>query len=168
MHISAALLVAVLSASSPGLAQDSVPPSVHSTIRTPTARFALERAARAAVEKLEHPDCARVLSDFRDGSGRTLREGLEALGETPTSYLARITFHEALDSRSCRNHAVLAFSIVGNRDVYVCSPQFWETYRSNPVHVEAIVIHEMMHTLGLGENPPSATQINEQVLRRCR
>jgi hypothetical protein len=48
------------------------------------------------------------------------------------------------------------------------APQFWETYRSNPIHVEVIVVHEMMNTLGLGENPPTATQINEQVLRRCR
>jgi hypothetical protein len=54
------------------------------------------------------------------------------------------------------------------RDVYVCGRQFWEAYRSNPVRVEATVIHELMHTLGLGENPPSPLEIDAQVLKHCR
>ena len=39
---------------------------------------------------------------------------------------------------------------------------------TNPTYVEALVIHEMMHTLGLGENPPSSLEINARVLKRCR
>ena len=169
MRVLPTLLVASVSIPSrAALAQDAVPLSVNSTIHDATTRFALERAARGAVKKLERPECGRVLSDFRDRSGRTVQERLAALGDTPRSYLPRIAFHEGLDSRPCRSAAVLAYSNVGGRDVYVCSPQFWQTYRSNPTHVEVIVIHEMMHTLGLGENPPSPTQINEQVLKRCR
>jgi hypothetical protein len=33
---------------------------------------------------------------------------------------------------------------------------------------EAMVIHEMLHTLGLGENPPSTFEITERVRQRCR
>jgi hypothetical protein len=32
---------------------------------------------------------------------------------------------------------------------------------------EAVIIHEMLHTLGLGENPPSSTEITFRVLNRC-
>jgi hypothetical protein len=32
---------------------------------------------------------------------------------------------------------------------------------------EAILIHEILHTLGLGENPPSSAEITRQVWRRC-
>jgi hypothetical protein len=31
-----------------------------------------------------------------------------------------------------------------------------------------MVIHEMLHTLGLGEDPPSSFEITERVRRRCR
>jgi hypothetical protein len=40
-------------------------------------------------------------------------------------------------------------------------------YRRNPVHIAALLIHEMMHTLGLGENPPNAEAITARVLERC-
>ena len=32
---------------------------------------------------------------------------------------------------------------------------------------EATVIHEMLHTLGLGENPPTAFEITRRVRNRC-
>jgi hypothetical protein len=168
MRILATLLVAsVLTPSHAGLAQDEVPLRAES-IHDPRTRFALNGAIRGAMQRLDRPQCRQVLSDFLDGSGRTVQDGLEDLGETPRSYLAQLTFHEGLDSRPCRQDAILAFTSVGHRDVYLCSPQFWQAYRTNPTRVEATVIHEMMHTLGLGENPPSAMEIDAQVLRRCR
>ena len=33
---------------------------------------------------------------------------------------------------------------------------------------EAMVIHEMLHTLGLGENPPTTFEITERIRERCR
>ena len=38
----------------------------------------------------------------------------------------------------------------------------------NPTLAEAMVIHEMLHTLGLGENPPTTFEITDRVLSRCR
>jgi hypothetical protein len=137
-------------------------------IHDPATRFALERAAMGATERLEHPECGKVLSDFRDVTGRTIREELDVLGETPRGYLARVVFREGLDRRPCRNPGILAFTSVGGREVFVCSPQLWQTYRSNPARIEALVIHEMMHTLGLGENPPRPPEIDAQILKRCR
>jgi len=34
--------------------------------------------------------------------------------------------------------------------------------------VVAVFIHEMLHTLGLGENPPSTQEITGRVLLQCR
>lgn len=135
-------------------------------IHTAMARFALERAVQAAVERLETPDCRMVLSEFRDASGRTIQEKLDLLGETPRSFLARITFREGRDSR-CTNAGILAYTSIEGREVFICPRQFWQVYRTNPSYVEALLIHEIMHTLGLGENPPSSLEINERVRKRC-
>jgi hypothetical protein len=31
-----------------------------------------------------------------------------------------------------------------------------------------LIIHEMLHTLGLGENPPSSREITQRVTERCQ
>ena len=108
-----------------------------------------------------------MLSDFRDAAGRTIQENLDRVGDTPRSYLPRITFREGLDRHHCKNPGILAFTSIGGREVFICSRQFWQVYRADPPRVEALLIHEMMHTLGLGENPPSSTEINARVRKRC-
>jgi hypothetical protein len=142
--------------------------SLHTeSIRTPTARFAVERAATAAIEKLEQPACQQVLTDFQDASGHTIQQALDRQGDTPRTFVSRITFHEGPDDR-CQNPAILAFTTIGGRDIYICSHQFWETERKHPAHVEALLIHELLHTLGLGENPPSSLEITSRVMKRCK
>jgi hypothetical protein len=158
--------VCVCLASRDARAQEKTP-ALNSSVHDPTTRFALERAAPAAMARLERGECRKVLSDFRDASGRTIQENLDLLGETPRSYLARITFREGLNRRPCQNAGILAVTSIGGREVFICSPQFWQTYRSDPTRVEGVLIHEMMHTLGLGENPPSSTEINTRVRERC-
>jgi len=152
-------------ASGGGFAQHEAPLFTNA-LHSSTARFALERAAREALHRLERPKCGKVLSEFRDTSGRTIQETLDLSGETPRSHLARLTFREAFDRR-CRDSMTLAFTYLGSREVFVCGTQFWQTYGRDPAHVEALIIHELMHTLGLGENPPSSLEITETVLKRC-
>jgi hypothetical protein len=159
------LVVSVSMASSEGFAQDK-PALLAGSLHSATARFALERAGKGALQRLERPECAKVLSDFRDASGRTMQERLDLLGDTPRSYLARLSFREAFDRR-CQDSVTLAFTYLESRDVFVCGNQFWQAYRRNSSYVEALVIHEMMHTLGLGENPPTSLEISARVLKRC-
>jgi hypothetical protein len=159
------LVVSLSLASGEGFAQNQAPLFTNA-LHSATARFALERAAREALQRLERQNCGRVLSDFEDASGRTIQDRLDVLGETPRSYLARLTFRDAFDRR-CQDSVTLAFTYLGTREVFVCGTQFWQAYRRNPSHVEALVIHEMMHTLGLGENPPSSLVITAQVKKRC-
>jgi len=142
------------------------PPISTDSIHSSTTRFAVQRAVAGALHRLERPECAAVLSDFRDAAGHTIREKLDLLGETPRSYLTRLTFREAIDHR-CQNSATTAFTRIGSRDVFICGIQFWHEYQMNPPYIEAVIIHEMMHTLGLRENPPSSLEINTGVLRRC-
>jgi hypothetical protein len=51
--------------------------------------------------------------------------------------------------------------------VLVC-PSFPKTVDRERVTAEVYVIHEMLHTLGLGENPPSSREITRRVNGRCQ
>jgi hypothetical protein len=42
-----------------------------------------------------------------------------------------------------------------------------EIARSRPYEAEVCLIHDMLHTLGLGENPPTSSEITQRVKRRC-
>jgi hypothetical protein len=67
-----------------------------------------------------------------------------------------------------RCHAgALAFTTPGARVVYVCGLRFWRQWTERPHYTEAAVIHEALHTLGLGEDPPSSEQITQEVLAYC-
>ena len=45
---------------------------------------------------------------------------------------------------------------------------FAEKQIRDPWTAENMVIHEMLHTLGLGENPPSSREITRRVNDRCQ
>ena len=145
--------------------QDGTPLLIDS-ITDSTARFAVQKAVRDAAQRLECTECGKVLSDFRDASGHAIRTRLDLLGETAAYYLTRITFREAVDHR-CQDPTRLAFTYVGVAEVFICGPQFWRKYQEDPRYLEALMIHEMLHTLGLRENPPSSAEISDRVLKRC-
>jgi len=53
------------------------------------------------------------------------------------------------------------------RPVFVC-PNFRKEAERDPWSAENWIIHEMLHTLGLGENPPSSREITQRVNERCQ
>jgi microcompartment protein CcmK/EutM len=131
-------------------------------------RAALERAGEGALRRLQDPECQQVFSDFRDAEGRPLQEKLEATGQTGAGYLSsRILFADGSGARACQSSDNLAVTNPGSAVVFVCARQFRERVFRDPAWVEAALIHEELHSLGLGENPPSSLEINEQVARRC-
>jgi hypothetical protein len=67
----------------------------------------------------------------------------------------------------CKAPGVLAFTQPGSQVVYVCNRWFREAFATNPSKVEAVIIHEALHSLGLGENPPSSQEITARVMQRC-
>jgi hypothetical protein len=137
-----------------------------SVVQPAGVRVALNRAVMGAHRRLEQPACQRLFSEFSDASGQTLQNKLDALGHTGAAYLGQILFADGSGRRSCKEGA-FAFTTPGSRVVYVCGLAFRNLAERNPMMAQAIVIHEALHTLGLGENP-SSSQITARVLARCR
>lgn len=127
---------------------------------------AVERARNGAARKLQEPECQKVLEDFRDGDGRPLRQSLEKWGVNAAEYLQMIPFLDGSSHRLCLWSKVELVSSPGTPRVYVCG-RFATTQVREPGLAEAMVIHEMLHTLGLGENPPTSVEITQRVKGRC-
>lgn len=125
-------------------------------------------ALRGAQRRLANPGCQQVLRDFSDASGRTLRQNLDGLGQTPEGYLDMLIFYDAAGSGRCADSNILAMTSPGNRAIFVCGAQFAKKGMTDRRLTEIILIHEALHSLGLGESPPSPSAITAQVMLRCR
>jgi hypothetical protein len=129
-------------------------------------RGRVARAVEGAAARLQRAECAGVLAEFRDASGRTLRDNLAVVGVAPPEYLDRILFYDGYQIGRCGAKGILAATQPGSSVVLICS-KFFEPAGHDPRLAEAIIIHEALHTLGLGENPPSSREITARVLERC-
>jgi len=91
-----------------------------------------------------------------------------ALGHTGASYLDLLSFYNGDGSPRCQQRQVLvmAFTTRGSRVICVC-PGFADVQRRYPDEAEATLIHEALHTLGLGEGPPSSRYIQDRVRSHC-
>jgi hypothetical protein len=127
----------------------------------------VSEAVRDARSKLSATACSQIFTDYRDARGRTLQANLDALGRTGQSYFAQLNFYDGSGMSRCSNSGTLAFTLRGSRIIYICSPQFREKQLREPGLAAAIIIHEELHALGLGENPPSSKAITARVIARC-
>jgi hypothetical protein len=147
------------------------PPTATSQARTDLLRAvhepALERALDGAVRKLERPECQRLLDEFKDKSGRPLSGNLATWNSTPSEYLRRMPFRDGSFHPFCRSGKSALVTVVGMPPVFVC-PSFRKDAERDPWTAENWIIHEMLHTLGLGENPPSSRDITKRVNERCQ
>jgi hypothetical protein len=135
-------------------------------VRSAMAAQALQEAGQAAASWLAEPECARVFSDFTDASGRTLQERLDSLGRSGAAQLGAIYFYDGSARAACQRGSTLAVTEPGSVVVHVC-PQFVVRQRQDPQQAPVVLIHELLHTLGLGENPPSSEAISRHVRARC-
>jgi hypothetical protein len=127
----------------------------------------LGSAIAAAASKLASPECQGIFSDFRDASGRTLQENLNSLGQDGLGYLRWTLFYDGSGKRICAAHGILAATSPGSRAVFICMTQFADVSRRDPGLAPALIIHEELHSLGLGENPPDSKEITAAVIARC-
>jgi hypothetical protein len=141
---------------------------VRSVVPPAAGGAVLHWVVRGARQRLERGECQRILSDFVDGSGRALQENLAALGQGSAAYLGLILFADGSDRPRCKRSDVMAFATPGSRVVHVCGRRLKSLAERDPARAEAIIIHEALHTLGLGEDPPSSAEITAKVLERCR
>jgi hypothetical protein len=127
---------------------------------------ALDRARAGAARKLQDAECLKIIADFKDVQGRPLQENLDKWGVSAAEYLRMIPFLDGSSQRLCQWSKVDLVTTPGTPRVLVCA-QFSTTQLRDPPLAEALVIHEMLHTLGLGENPPTSTEITKRVKGRC-
>jgi hypothetical protein len=131
-------------------------------------REALWRAIKGAARRLERSRCQQIFRDFNDASGRPLQEGLEAAGRSGPGLLQDwIFFADGRQEDRCSDGRVLAFTQAGSRAVWICGRRFSQEWWRDRDWTELVLIHEALHVLGLGEDPPSSEAISRRVLERC-
>jgi hypothetical protein len=144
-------------------------PQPHVIDRIPdhlTTAEAVRRAIAGAEKWLEELECRRVFSDFEDLSGRRLSDILAERGLTGRDQLGRVYFYDGSHLPVCKRGGVAAVTAPGSHVIFVCPAGFRE-HCSDPLEARAAIVHELLHTLGLGENPPSSRQITVRVMERC-
>jgi hypothetical protein len=131
----------------------------------------LEKAATGAVtlalQKLSQPRCQQIFTDFHDTTGAPLQSHLDALGYSGSNFLETLRFANGERTEPCQSTRVLAATAPNSHVIFLCGIQFFQRQRASPEFSAALVIHEMLHSLGLGENPPSSNEITMRVLARC-
>jgi hypothetical protein len=133
------------------------------------AGSAVQRALLSARRRLAGESCRRVLSDFESVlEGGSLGAVLEKRGATADGHLDSLVFKDGSGHPRCARPQILAFTSVGSGTVFVCSRSFVRVAGSDPALAEMVLIHEALHTLGLGENPPTSAEITARIEDRCR
>jgi hypothetical protein len=161
------LVLAALFQAAPAVAQTSAvadPPVVVRAADGVTVRT-VQNAVRLASRWLAATECQQLFSEFRDGAGRKLEENLRAAGQTGSGYLRWLVFWDGTHEPACVWGDAFATTRAGSRVVRLC-PVF-KKLQADPGHAAAIIIHEELHSLGLGENPPTSLEITARVLARC-
>jgi hypothetical protein len=120
-----------------------------------------------AAQWLKKPECRGLFSEFHDERGRPLQEKLQELQMAEADYLSQVRFRDGSAHAACERPLTLMFTSPGSRVVFVCSEQFRRGAQRDPIMTNAVVLHEALHTLGLGENPPSSAVITHRVITRC-
>jgi len=156
--LTAAVAAAALPASAEGARRASL---------TKRDEAAVERARDGAARRLADAECRRVFSDFHDAKGRALEQKLEQWAMDPAEYLRIVPFVDGTGEHLCRREEVRLVSTPNVPRVIVC-PGFAQVERLQREAAAIMVIHEVLHTLGLGENPPTSAEITRRVEARCR
>ena len=140
----------------------------HCLFREPSTRFVVQRAIDGAARRLTRAPCQQVFDDFSTVAGELLRSALDRTQMTPAQFLGSLRFADGLATPQCRTYQHLAaYTAPGHPVIFVCGERFASRFRDDPRAAELIVIHEMLHAVGLGESPPASEDITTQVMRRC-
>lgn len=129
------------------------------------AGLMLQYALAEARKRLERPSCAALLNEFHAVDGLPLTAHVSGAA---ADYLSTLYFVDGDEDRRCTGaHAPIAFTAPGHPVIYVCSSHFARKYLQSQSFAEVVLIHEMLHAAGLGENPPTSDQISRTTMARC-
>jgi hypothetical protein len=162
----AVVLVSMRAGAEPG---QSAPPRFVTMLGrvAPFYLVPLETAVREARRKLSVSPCQAVFEDFRDAVGVLAAERYGSTGVGPSEYLQAIQFQDGRSSVQCAPADAYAWTHPGSPVIHVCLDRFARLSRLSVSTAADLIIHEELHALGLGENPPDSRRITDQVRRRC-
>ena len=143
----ALLLVLLLAA--PSAAAPDQWPGVN--ISNQITRATLQIALAGSAGWLAKPGCRSVLEEFRDQSGILLSDKIAELGIDLVTYLERLRFRDGSLAPPCAKPTTVMFTTPGSKVVFVCGRQLERMARQDRGLLSVLVIHEVLHTLGLGE-----------------
>ena len=133
---------------------------------TALSEATVRRAIDLALAKLARPGCPSVYEDFELPNGGTPRSELDRIGIGPEEWLESLVFIDGSRDPVCRIGRAVLTTTPGSRMIRVC-PGFAQFQLRDPGLSASLIIHESLHALGLGENPPSSNEITQHVERRC-
>lgn len=139
-------------------------PRVH--LPDPVARRSVSNALDVASEWLAEPDCAEALSAFSGQAGQSLGDRLAQFSLDLPAYLTLVVFVDGSRETLCVRGA-FAFTSPGSRVVRLCVEELKRIWWQQPRDAVARVIHEVLHTLGQGEDPPTSAELTRMVLKAC-
>jgi hypothetical protein len=141
---------------------------LHVLIANPMVRRRVELAIQGAALRLHTPECQKLFTEFRDEADQPLQARLDALHQTGAGFLTWLRFADGDTLALCVDGThIAAFTQPGSRVIQICGATFGRRDVLNAQAGEVVVIHELLHSLGLPENPPSAADISRRVLVRC-
>lgn len=134
------------------------------------ARDAVHTLMDDVVRWISEPRCQTVLERFRDTTGYPLTQRLARTGVSFDQYLNWVFFRDGSELKACAHPQTFAVTEPGNRVVFLCTPALNKLARHDHARAKAVLIHEILHTLGLGENGvhPTSDAITRLVLARCQ
>jgi len=141
--------------------------ATNARLRQPRERMAVAEAIWGAARRLALARCLGLLDEFVDASREPLRAVLTAQEMDAGEYLDRMFFYDANPS-DCEGTMLAGATGPGSRVIRVCGRRFARTMAESSSQGEALIIHEMLHSLGLGENPPTSRYITSRILDECR
>jgi hypothetical protein len=129
-------------------------------------RATVRRAIDLALAKLAWPGCPSVYEAFELPNGGTPRSELDRIGIGPEEWLESLVFIDGSRDPVCRIGRAALTTTPGSQVIRVC-PGFARFQLQDPGRSASLIIHESLHALGLGENPPSSSEITQHVERQC-
>lgn len=141
-------------------------------ISSPTLHTAVDNALGNATAKLGSTQCQAMIRNNTDAAGISLWDVMSAYASDPSRYIAlQVTFRSGdgiYDMQGNIPCSAIAGELaweyaVGVHEVQVCSEFSTLTVGAGG----STLIHEMLHTLGLPENPPKSAEIQQMVVDAC-
>lgn len=134
------------------------------SIRNGVLHDAVADALNAALQKMENLQCQSVFQKWKNAPSEAYPGPYQTTawdnlnGQSISSWVSGLSFFNGSTWSTCSNSVKMAFTTMPGSHVVMVCPQFSSYESGTPGQAADTIIHEILHTLGLGENPPNESQ----------